>query len=102
MPSELFEIIATNLRVKTRRGLVEEQKKLGLCCEFNTDSQKLTLFNIETLAWNTNNSLGKVRHVEHLDDLLDIVEFLLLADILGLSKHSGKLQCLANSRGFEM
>lgn len=37
-----------SLTVKTRCGLVQEQKKLRFRCEFNSDSETFTLFNVET------------------------------------------------------
>lgn len=94
--------MGTDLRVETGSRLVKEKKELGLRSEFNTDSQEFPLFHVKTLARNTNNRLGKVSHVEHLDDLLNIVELFLLANRRWLSKHGGELQCLADSRGFKM
>ena len=76
------------LRVETTSRLVKEQKKLRLRGEFDTNREKLALFDVQTLAGNTNNSFGEVFHVEHLDNILDIVVFLLLAHVLRLSQHS--------------
>jgi hypothetical protein len=60
------------------------------------------LLNVQALTGNTDNGVGKVRHVQHLDDFFDIVVLLLLANMFGLTQHGRKLKRLANSGCLKM
>jgi hypothetical protein len=90
------------LRVKSTGRLIKEEKQLGLSSELDTDGQQLALFNVETFSWDSNDGIGKVFHVQHLDDVLDKVVLFLLADSLWLAKHCTKTQAFTNSGSFQM
>jgi hypothetical protein len=67
------------LRVQTAGRFIKEKQQLGLGSEFDTDSQKLALLNVETFSGDTDDSAGKVAHVEHVNDLLNPFMLLLIA-----------------------
>lgn len=90
------------LRVETTSRLIKEEKKLRLSCQFDTDSKKLALFNIQALAGNTDDGIGKVAHVEHVNNLLDESELLLLGNSLGLAEHGAEAQALADGSGSQV
>ena len=115
--SELLHEIADgpgSLAVKARRRLIQEEKQFWTGCEFDSNSQAFALFNIKTLAWNTNNGISVVIHVQQAYDLIDIVEFLLLGKMSWLTQkgaefkrfsHSSRMQVnvlLLNIAGFAL
>jgi len=69
------------LRVETGGRFVQEEKELRLSSKLNTDSQTLTLLNVETFTRHTNNGISVFFHVQELDNLIDIVELLLTRDV---------------------
>ena len=62
----------------------------------------LALFDVQTFTWNTNDCIGVLFHIEKLDHIVHIVEFLLAGEVRWLTKQSTKVQCLANSRCGQM
>lgn len=88
--------LITDLTIKTGSRLVQEEKELWLRSQLNTDGKQLALLDVETFTRYTDNSVGEVAHIQHLDDLFDIIILLLLADMLGLSQHGGEAECFAN------
>lgn len=90
------------MTVETRGRLVQEEKQLRLRSELDTNRKQLSLLNIKTFARYTDDGIGKVAHVQHLDDFLDIVVLLFLANRLGLSEHRGELKRFAHSSCFEV
>jgi hypothetical protein len=70
----------THLAVETRCWLIKEKKQLRLRSQLHTNCEQLALFNVQTLAWHADDGVREVRHVQHLDDLFDVVVFLLLTD----------------------
>jgi hypothetical protein len=90
------------LAVETRCWLIKEQEQLRLRSQLHTDGEQLALFNVQTFAWNTNDCICEVCHVQHLDHLLDVIVFFLLANRFGLAKHSREAKGLAHRGGFQM
>jgi hypothetical protein len=87
---------ATYLAVKPRCRLVEEKEKLRLRGELHADSEKLALLNVQALARHTNHCARKLGHIEHLDDLLDVVVLLFLADVFWLPQHCTETKRLSH------
>ena len=46
------------LRVETGRGLVEEEKQLGLCDKLDTDREAFALLDVQTFSGYTNNRIS--------------------------------------------
>ena len=46
------------LRVETGRGLIEEEKQLGLCDKLDTDREALTLLDVQTFSGYTDNRIS--------------------------------------------
>jgi hypothetical protein len=93
---------ATYLTIKTRCRLVEEEEQLWLRSKFNTDGEKLALLNVQALAGHTDHCASELGHIEHLNDLLDIVILLFLADVLGLPQHCTEAKRLSHGSSLEM
>jgi hypothetical protein len=84
------------LRVKTRRGFIQEEQESWLSDEFNTDSKTLALFDVKTLTRNTDDSLRVVFHFEKLDNGLDIFVLLRERSFAWLADTSGESKSLAD------
>jgi hypothetical protein len=61
-------------RRDARSGLVEEEEKLGLRGEFDTDSNTLASLDIESETRETDHGVSLVLELEKLDDFLDLWE----------------------------
>ena len=102
---ELFEEIKNSpgsLGVKTGSGLVDEEQQRRLSSKFDTDSKTLSLFDVQTFAGNTDDSIGILFHVEQLDDLVDVGELLFARDMSGLAEESAKVERFADGSGLEV
>merc|ERR1712000_396160 len=78
------------LRIEATCGFVKKQKQLGLCCQLDTNGEELSLFDVQTLAWNSDDGICVFLHVEHLDDFFDKGVLFLLANCLWLSQHGAE------------
>jgi hypothetical protein len=74
------------LTVETGGGFVQEEQKLGLRGQFNTDSKSLSSFNTETVTGETNHGIGKVLKFQQLEDLLHVVVLFSLGYVSGLTE----------------
>jgi hypothetical protein len=70
--------------------------------KFDTDSQPLSLFDIETFAEYTNDGIRVALHLKQLDNFLNVVEFFLSRHLCGLTKHSTESKSFPDGRGRQM
>lgn len=87
------------LRIQTRGRLVDEQQQRRLRGQFDTDSQSLTLLDVETLTGHTDDGVSVLVHIQQLDNLIDVSELLLTGDMSGLAEQSTKVECLTDGSG---
>jgi hypothetical protein len=78
------------LRVQSRGGLVQEEKKSRLSSQFDTDSETLSLFDVETFAGDTDDGVSVLCHIQKLDNLLYVFDLLLTRDVGWLTENGGK------------
>jgi hypothetical protein len=79
------------LAIKTRCRFVEKQQKRRPGDELNANGETLSLLDIEAYARDANDSVSVRLHFEHVDDLVDIREFLLFGVSTWLSQEGRKL-----------
>ena len=82
------------LRVQSGGRLVQEQKKLRLRCELDSDRQSLPLFATQC----PNNGIGILLQTTHQETFLDIGLLLCRGNILRLTKNGREKDCLADGR----
>ena len=102
MNTAVMRFKMTYLAVKTTGGLIEEKKKLRFSRELYSNGKELALLHVQTLAGHTDNRVGEVLHIEHLDDLFHVVVLLLLAHSLWLTEHSAESETLTHCGGFQV
>ena len=83
------------LRVQSGGRLVQEQEKLRLRCELDSDRQSLPLFATQC----PNNGIGILLQTTHQETFLNIGLLLCRGHILRLTKNSREKDCLADGRG---
>ena len=82
----------STLRVQSRGRLIQEQQKLGLSSELDSDSQPLPL--LDTQA--TNDSIGILLQTTHQQTFLNIRPLLFHRNILRLTKNGREKDRLAD------
>jgi len=82
----------STLRVETGGRLVQEEKKLWLCSELDTDGSALAVLDAE----GTNDGVCVVLEATHLETLVDVGLLLSERDLRRLAELGGEKKCLAN------
>lgn len=90
------------LRVQSTSRFVQEEEKLRLRGEFHADCEELALFHVQAFSGDADDCLCEIFHVEHLDDVFDVVILLLGAYGLGLAEYCGEAERFADGGGFEV
>jgi hypothetical protein len=90
------------LRVQSRGGFVQEEKKSRLSSQFHTDGKTLALLNVETFTGDTDDGISVFSHLQKLDNLLDVFDLLLTRDVCGLTEDGGEGEGFTDGRGGEM
>jgi hypothetical protein len=108
-----------SLGVKTRGWFIEEEEESRLRSKLNTNSEALSLFNIETccslvegpnyfahfktrenvkrtFTRNSNNGIGIGFHLQDLDNLIDIRNLLVVRGRLRLTENGAECQSLSD------
>jgi hypothetical protein len=90
------------LGIKSTCWFVEKEEELRFRCQLHTDSEEFTLLNIQALSWHTNNCIGKIFHVQHLDNVLNILVFFLDANTHRLAESGTETQALPHCSSLEV
>ena len=80
------------LRVQSGGRLVQEQEKLGLRCELDSDRQPLPLFDAQC----PNNGISIFLQSTHQETFFNVGLLLCQGNILGLTKDGREKDCLAD------
>ena len=86
------------LRVETGSRLVQEEKQGRLGSQLDTNSKTLALFNVETFARYTDDSIGVLIHIKELNDFADVFNFLLTRNVGGLTEEGGEGESFTDGR----
>ena len=86
------------LGIQTRSRLIQEDQQLRLCCQLDTNTEKLSLAHVEAITGVSDHSFGKVFHIQHLDHFFHVGVFLLEGNGLGLSQNRTEAKCFTNCR----
>lgn len=90
------------LRIQAAGRFIEEDEQLGAGGELDADGEELALLNVKAFAGDADDGVGKVAHVEHVDDVFDVAVLVLIANRRGLAEHGAEAEAFADGGGFEM
>ena len=78
--------VVRRLAIETRSGLVEEEQKLGLRRELNSDGDSLACLDVESKAGEADHGVREVLELKQLDDVFDVGVLLFLRNVRRLAE----------------